>query len=100
MKIYITLIFVLSFFIVQPIYAEGGGEISKPKEGFVPNNETAKAIADAILKPLFKDKIIPAHKAALVKGVWVVIAKFPPAGEVTIKISKENGKIISVGAWK
>ena len=80
--------------------AEGGGLVQKPQAGYVPDETTAKAIAEAISKPIFGDKVQKPHVASLSNGVWTVVARVTPAAETVIKISQDDAKILSVEACK
>jgi hypothetical protein len=78
-----------------------------PPEGFVPTAETAIAVAEAILKPVYgKDQIESEHpfKAVLSGNVWVVTGSVPchnpppgaecPGGAAEVRISKRTGQIL------
>src|SRR5258705_11867230 len=74
----------------------------KPKEGYVPNAETAISIAVAIWNPIYGKEQIDEekpYKANLVKGVWIVEGSLPKGykgGVAIAEIQKEDGKIIRV----
>jgi len=74
----------------------------KPKNGFVPDEKTAIRIAEAVLTAIYGEKQINSEEpfsAKLHNGVWTVegsIAEGVEGGVAIIKLSKENGTIISV----
>jgi hypothetical protein len=78
-----------------------------PKAGFVPTAEVAAQIAEAVLTPIYGNKVITAERpfhATLEKGVWIVKGTVPcpgapagamcPGGNAEIWISKGNGQIL------
>ena len=78
-----------------------------PPNGFVPTAETAIAVAEAVLIPVYgKDQIESERpfKAVLNENVWVVTGSVPchnpppgaecPGGAAEIKISKWTGQIL------
>jgi hypothetical protein len=78
-----------------------------PKEGFVPNEEVATAIAEAVLSPVYgKATVISERpfKAKLDDGTWDVSGSVPctnppvgatcPGGSAEIRISKRTGQIL------
>src|SRR5690348_9092929 len=78
-----------------------------PKEGFVPNGDVARAIAEAVLSPVYgKQTIISERpfKAKLDGDVWVVSGSVPcvnppagascPGGSAEVRISKKTGQIL------
>ncbi|MBB3121583.1 NTF2 fold immunity protein [Pseudoduganella violacea] len=71
-----------------------------PKDGFVSNEETAIAIAVAILIPIYGKKNIDAQKpfSAKLKGnTWVVQGSFEKStGVAEVDISKKSGEILRV----
>ena len=74
----------------------------KPKEGYVPDKETAIAIAVAVWKPIYgKEKIEneKPYKASLKNGVWTVTGSLPEGwkgGVAEAEIAKDDGKIIRI----
>jgi hypothetical protein len=74
----------------------------KPKEGFVPDERTAIAIAVAVWTPIYGEKQIADEKpyrAALKDGVWTVEGSLPKGalgGVAIAEISKADGRIIAV----
>jgi hypothetical protein len=80
----------------------------KPREGYVPDAETAIAIAVAVWNPIYgKDKIEKEkpYKATLSKGVWTVEGSLPMPGRMVggvavAEIAKEDGKILRVSHGK
>ena len=89
--------------------AEGEKKHSyKPKEGYVPDAETAIAVAVAVWNPIYgKDKIEKEkpYKATLSNGVWTVEGSLPLPGKILggvalAEISKDDGKILRVSHGK
>jgi|SRR5882724_3845252 len=78
------------------------GEDFKPKDGFVPDEKTAVAIAVAVWSPIYgegKIKNEKPYKATLNEGIWHVEGTLPKGhlgGVAEIKISKQDAKIISI----
>jgi hypothetical protein len=78
-------------------------EISeKPQNGFVPDKETAIAIAVAVWTPIYGKKKILKEKpfqAVLTNGVWIVRGSLPEGykgGVAIAEISKDTGCILRV----
>lgn len=73
-----------------------------PKDGFVPNETTAIAIAEAVLKPIYGDKQVESERpyhAKLISGVWWVGGTLPGGkvgGVAVVKISKKDARVLSV----
>jgi hypothetical protein len=72
----------------------------KPAKGFVPDEKTAIAIAEAVLKPVYGDEHIrgeePFH-ATLKGDVWTVDGYLPPnmaGGVATVQINRIDGRIL------
>lgn len=90
------------------VYADNGNKHNyKPKDGYVPNKETAIKIAIAIWGPIYGEKKIEEEKpysAVLKDGIWFVSSSLPKntVSEVTVggvaeaEISKDNGRIIRI----
>ena len=78
----------------------------KPKEGYVPNAETAKRIAEAVWIPIYGEKQIQNEKpfkVGLHDGVWTVRGSLPPmhvGGVAEIAIAKDDGRILRVSHGK
>ena len=74
----------------------------KPKDGYVPDEQTAIAIAVAVWTPIYgKEKIEgeKPYKAQLKNGVWTVTGSLPEGfdgGVAEIDISKMDGRILRV----
>jgi hypothetical protein len=74
----------------------------KPKNGFVPNQETAIRIAEAIWIPIYGAEEIDHERpfvASLRNGVWFVRGSLPKGhngGVAEIEIAKDDGRIIRV----
>ena len=84
----------------------------RPKEGFVPNAETAVKVGEAVLMPVYgKEKILGERPfgAALQGDVWTVQGTLhcggPPGtlcnrGTAVVKISKTSGGILFMMHYK
>jgi uncharacterized protein YpmS len=78
----------------------------KPKEGYVPNEETATKIAVAVWIPIYGKKTIEKekpYKAVLKDGIWYVegsLKKGGIGGVAEAEISKETGCIIRISHGK
>jgi hypothetical protein len=74
----------------------------KPKDGFVPNEQTAVTIAEAVLIPIYGEKAVRSErpfKAALANGVWTVTGTLPPnflGGSAIVRLAKSDGRILFV----
>jgi hypothetical protein len=82
------------------------GPTFRPKNGFVPNAETAVKIAEAVLIPIYGEKQILSErpfKASRQGEVWTVSGILPPGyvgGVAVVKISRRTGEILSVVHFK
>lgn len=74
----------------------------QPRDGYVPNAETAVAIGVAVLGPIYgeanvaKDK---PYKATLAGGIWTVRGTLPPqtvGGTAVAEIAKNDGRVVRV----
>jgi len=84
----------------------------RPKEGFVPNAETAVKVGEAVLMPVYGEKRIVGErpfKAALQGDVWTVEGTLHcggppgttcPGGTAVVKISKTSGQILFMMHYK
>ena len=74
----------------------------KPRDGYVPDEQTAIAIAVAVWTPIYgKEKIEneKPYKARLKNEVWTVTGSLPPntdGGVAEIEIAKDDGRILRV----
>jgi NTF2 fold immunity protein len=74
----------------------------KPKAGFVPDEETAIRIAEAIWIPIFGKETIDREKpfkATLTHRVWMVTGSLPEGlkgGVAIAEISKQDARILKV----
>jgi len=110
MKIIKIIIIVMLLAVVVPLQrlhaAETGKHNFKPAEGYVPNEETAIAIAVAVWIPIYgKEKIEEKKpiKAVLKDGVWHVRGSIPKGligGVPEAEINKDNGQILRVSHGK
>jgi hypothetical protein len=87
------------------------GQGVRPKEGFVPNSETAVKIAEAVLVPVYGKKQIESEKpltAKLKDDVWTVHgtlhcpdgAELCAGGVAVVEISKSDAHILSMVHYK
>jgi hypothetical protein len=80
----------------------------KPKDGFVPNAETAVKIAEAVLIPVYGEKKISEERpfqATQQHNIWRVTGTLNCApnckgGTAEVRISKTTGEILFVGHYK
>jgi hypothetical protein len=90
----------LTFFLIFGVCMTLAG--APPKNGYVPNEKVAVAIAEAILVPIYGQKLINTEKpfhAKLIDKVWVVEGTLAPnidGGVATVKISKRDACVLSV----
>lgn len=74
----------------------------RPKDGFVPNEESAIQIAVAVWTPIYGKKNIECqkpYKAMLKGGIWHVFGHLPkntPGGVAIAEIQKTDAKIVRV----
>ena len=73
-----------------------------PSRGFVPDEQTAIAIAHAVTAPLYRKEVLqeqePLH-ATLYRDTWIVKGQLPSGsmGAVLfVRMSKKDGRIITV----
>ncbi len=105
-----VILFVIAMSFTTMLFAESDKMSYKPKDGYVPDTVTAVKIAEAILTPIYGEKIINKEKpfnAELKDGVWVVKGTLnPPGGKIRfggvaiVEISKSDGMILHVGHGK
>jgi NTF2 fold immunity protein len=86
----------------------GRGSLSGvvPKQGFVPNESVALAIAEAVLIPVYGKGVVDYErpfKAVLEGNVWTITGSVPcdgprnaicPGGAAEVRISKRTGQIL------
>ena len=74
----------------------------QPRDGYVPNAETAVAIGVAVLGPIYGEANVAKdqpYKATLAGGIWTVRGTLPPqttGGTAVAEIAKDNGRVIRV----
>jgi hypothetical protein len=77
-----------------------------PKGGFIPDEQTAIKVAEAILSPIYGDKQIASERpfhGTLHGGIWTVegtLAADSVGGVATIRIDKKSGAVISYIHYK
>jgi hypothetical protein len=91
------------------------GQANIPKEGYVPNSDTAVRIAEAVLVPVYGSKQIESErpfKATLKEGVWSVSGTLQcpdgkggttthcVGGVAVVRISKSDARILSMEHYK
>lgn len=73
-----------------------------PKDGMVPDAQTAIAIAIAVWNPVYGEKLIASEKpyqAVLKNGQWTITGSVPKGwvgGVATAVISKKDGRVIKI----
>ena len=73
-----------------------------PRQGFVPNEETAIKIAVAVWEPIYGKEVIADEKpyrAILSNGIWFVEGTLPEGmkgGTAIAEIAKKDGRILRV----
>jgi hypothetical protein len=83
-----------------PIGTEGAS--LKPKRGYVPDEQTAIAIAVAVWAPIYGKALIEDEKpyhATLKNGVWTVTGSLPEGydgGSALAEIAQDDGRILRV----
>jgi hypothetical protein len=77
-----------------------GADSFHPKEGFVPNRDTAIAVAEAVLTPIYGRDVVQAERpytAKLEDGVWTVTGSIPKGhvgGASIVRISKADARVL------
>ena len=72
----------------------------RPKDGFVPNEQTAERIAEAVLIPIYGEAEVRSErpfKAILANGIWTVRGTLPPnslGGTGVVRLAKSDGRIL------
>jgi hypothetical protein len=73
-----------------------------PKNGFVPDERTAIAIAEAVFIPIYGKEQIDSEKplkGKLKNGIWTVQGSLPKGwdgGNAVVTIARQNGRIVFV----
>jgi hypothetical protein len=106
-------IIVISLLTVATTYAQTSQPSSfRPKDGFIPNAETALKVGEAVLIPVYGEKTIldeRPFKATLNRDVWTVEGTVPCDGPVgvsceggaaLVRISKTSGQILFMMHYK
>lgn len=76
-------------------------KIKRPKEGFIPDEETAISIAKSILKPIYGDKVLNnvTFKASLLGNVWKIEGSKSDNIKIkvpSVELNKNTGEIIKL----
>ena len=101
-----TVILTIMFMLVSVVaYSEASKHNFVPKEGYVPNAQTAIKIAEAVWLPIYGNDINSKKpfQAELKKGVWFVRGTLPrvmPGGVPEAEIDKQTGAIIRISHGK
>lgn len=102
LSILLLILFAIMFSVKNSNINIDDGHSYVPKNGFVPDKETATKIAELIAKKIYGDPRIDAQKPFQtdLKGeVWKVSGTIPPnflGGTFEVYLSKVDGKIIRV----
>jgi hypothetical protein len=106
MKKTLISLFLSTFLFSSAVFAQFGKDSYKPANGYVPDEITALKIAEAVLIPIYGEKQVGQEKplkAELKEDIWVVEGSmYCPdwalckAGVAQVKISKDDGTILSV----
>ena len=82
-----------------------GGHTYRPEDGYVPDQKTAIAIAEAVLLPIYGKNVLEKERplrAVLKDDVWSITGTFHPrikderGGVVIAEISRTDGRILRV----
>ena len=100
---FVTASIAVALWSVSVSVALGANAHYVPEEGFVPNEKTAIAIAQAVWAPIYGERQIrheaPFH-ATLKNGVWTVRSSGPPpgyfGGSAIAQITKRDGRVLVV----
>lgn len=71
-----------------------------PAHGFVPNEETAVKIVEAVLVPILGEHLVASERpfqAELEQNVWTVVGTLPEGsvgGTAIVKVSKRDGRVL------
>jgi hypothetical protein len=85
---------------LRPLFSFWQHHPALPETGAVPDEETAKKIAEAVWKPLFGPEIVSNQKPARAElkfDVWLVTGPENSAGMLFAYILRADGRILSVG---
>jgi hypothetical protein len=99
---------VLTLSVINPLcFADESPKHSViPRDGFVPDKETAIKIAEAVWTPIYGEAKIKNEKPfhiTLLNGVWIVEGSLPEGfvgGVAFAEIAKNDGRIIRVSHGK
>jgi len=95
-------VIVLASVAMASLAAEPTPHSYTPKDGFVPNESTAIAIAIAVWVPIYGAEAISKQRpytATLVNGTWIVEGSLPKqmvGGVARAEIAKKDGRILRV----
>jgi NTF2 fold immunity protein len=89
---------------ITGVIALGGQNTSgyRPKNGFVPDQKTAIAVAEAVLVPIYGEKQVASERpfsARLDQDIWTVEGHLPAGwdgGVAEVKIRKTDATVLSV----
>ena len=98
----LTVIAVTATFVVLGVIGAADNKSYTPKDGFVPNADTAIAIALAVWGPIYGEEHIEQqspYRATLSEGVWTVTGTLPEnvfGGTAVAEIAKQSGCVLRV----
>lgn len=100
----ISLLTILSFVMMSSCYAKGNKEIkTENSDGvdYVPNEETAVKVAEAILYPIYGESICQQRPfiATLENEIWVIEGSLPKdmkGGVAHIEIQRKDCKVLNI----
>ena len=78
----------------------------KPKEGFVPDEETARSIAFVVLARIYGEKNIASQKPFTVSfrdGIWTIEGILPEdraGGVALLRLAKSDGRVVFLSHGK
>jgi hypothetical protein len=79
----------------------------KPANGYVPNEETAIKIAEAVIIPIYGEKVVKNEKPFIAElkdsTIWVIhgtLRKGRIGGVTYVEINKSDGRILNIYATK
>jgi hypothetical protein len=104
----ISLLTILSFVMMSSCYAKGNKEIKTANSDgvdYVPNEETAVRVAEAILYPIYGENVYQQRPfiAILENEIWVIEGSLPEGmkgGVAYIEIRKKDCKVLKVSHGK
>jgi hypothetical protein len=103
MKCWLCLIIFICLFTSIAIGQDSRQNGYIPKNGFIPDERTAVAIAEAILIPIYGKEQIDSERPLIAKlknDIWTVTGSLPKGhdmgGVAEVRLSKRNARVIFV----